>query len=116
MLAKASNTPEQHLHNVQKFTDAQTLQESTVTDDRFYILLSPTIPSHLNVVARYTSFIKEGTILKQRFRPCFTRGEISITRILHQYLESGSPCERYRDPELLRKQHSGTVVLISLVF
>ena len=30
------------------------------------------------------------------------------------YLLSSSPCERYRDSELLQKQHSGTVVLMSL--
>ena len=51
MLAKASNTPEKHFHKVQKFTYAQTLEELTVTDDGFYILLSPTIPGQFNVVA-----------------------------------------------------------------
>jgi len=52
MLAKASNTPEYHTHKVQKFTYAQILQELTVTGDELYILLSPTIRSQFNVVAR----------------------------------------------------------------
>ena len=53
MLAKAGNTPEKHFHKVQKFTYAQTLQELTVTGDGFHLLLSSTIRSQFNVVARY---------------------------------------------------------------
>ena len=52
MLEKASNKSERHLHKVQKYTYAQTLEELKVTGDRFYTLLPPMIPGQFKVVAR----------------------------------------------------------------
>ena len=52
MLEKASNKSEWHLHKVQKYTYAQTLEELKVTGDGFYTLLPPMIPGQFKVVAR----------------------------------------------------------------